>query len=253
MDLLLSIIIILILGSVITIIILAVMHGKSTTTTPPTTTPPTTTPPTTTPPTTTPSTTTPPTTNNIPSQIPSKPIIFCTTTANSNNTRTVSLYNNTNTLITTTSTLSIPNIFLSISPVLASDANGGMTTLLSVTGDPISSTNTLVSPLGQYYFILQNDGNMCIYNTSDYSTTGNLGLYKMIWQSQTNNSGTPPYTLSLHDGIFDLKDSKNTTFMTSRIYSTAVAPIRLIMNDNRDATLVDNNWLQMWDSQSGIS
>jgi hypothetical protein len=103
-------------------------------------------------------------------------------------------------------------------------------------GTTINQGQGFTSPDGGHIFVLQSDGNVCIYNTFN-----GLGT----WCSMTNAKGTPPITFVYQsDGNLVVYDSKGTPYWASNTQGKTSA--YLTMQNDGNFVLYTSGMVAVW-------
>ncbi len=114
----------------------------------------------------------------------------------------------------------------------------------------LSENSPYHSDEGNFFFLVQDDGNLVIFEKSAGS-----GIHKdkPIWSSSTNKRGTKPYLLVIEkNGDLVLYDSNWTHLWNPSTIQKGIAPFRLHLSNEGILTLIDGNENIIWDSQNEL-
>ncbi len=99
--------------------------------------------------------------------------------------------------------------------------------------------NQLFSSNNKFNSIMQDDGNLVVYNQKN----------QPLWASDTNGKGTGPYNLYLQgDANLVIYDNNKTPIWASNTVGMGNAPYNLILNNNGDIEIHDSNDEIIWSS-----
>ncbi len=108
----------------------------------------------------------------------------------------------------------------------------------------LSENSPIYSDNGVYFFLVQDDGNMVIYQKMfEYQSYEN----KPIWASGTYRIGKKPYLLAIEkEGEMILYDSDWTMLWVAGLEGKGTAPFRLLLTKQGILTLVDKTNFILW-------
>ena len=131
-------------------------------------------------------------------------------------------------------------------------------TIILTTGSNLSTTcgasfnleSYLQSPNGLYRLYLQNDGNLAIYNTSDWSNTPSL--WTGIWDTQSSCSNASSVRLLIENGSAVIYNNNSTLLWTTDTGGSNGTKL-VLQNDSNLVLYNDDRSQSYWSSWYGKS
>ena len=116
---------------------------------------------------------------------------------------------------------------------LSSDINGGV----------LLQDQRLTSPNGNFFLVMQSDGNLVIYSGIAPETT------RATWWTSTTGQGSPPYHLVMQsDGNLVVYDGGNAPLWNSQTTGRGVAPYSANIGNDGLLTVTDGGGVSLWNN-----
>lgn len=100
-------------------------------------------------------------------------------------------------------------------------------------GESLTQNGELLSNNGDYYALMQEDGNFCVYAVD--------GSSEAVWSAGSNGDGLPttgngPFTLTIEEGDFEVTNGAGSTIWTSPEIGSGDGTNNLVLQNNGTIT-----------------